>query len=182
MYPDVIIKQTKRLASPKGEGGSCQIHIFTCDMKFNYGDGQGIGAQLRGFLDQEQGVKEDLLLYHIMIWKTAGFGNWTLERHPGEMKIVAYMPALLEASALGMSAEICSSGNHLVFNEEGVSEELKELIQNEESWTEVSVLQFTNETIPADRVERAKGSTSQPIIPVIAVSYTHLTLPTILLV
>ena len=138
-----------------------------CDMKFNYGDGQGIGAQLRGFLDQEQGVKEDLLLYHIMIWKTAGFGNWTLERHPGEMKIVAYMPALLEASALGMSAEICSSGNHLVFNEEGVSEELKELIQNEESWTEVSVLQFTNETIPADRVEKAKGSTSQPLIPVI---------------
>ena len=138
-----------------------------CDMKFNYGDGQGIGAQLRGFLDQEQGVKEDLLLYHIMIWKTAGLGNWTLERHPGEMKIVAYMPALLEASALGMSAEICSSGNHLVFNEEGVSEELKELIQNEESWTEVSVLQFTNETIPADRVEKAKGSTSQPLIPVI---------------
>ena len=29
MYPDVIIKQTTRLASPKGEGGSCQIHIFT---------------------------------------------------------------------------------------------------------------------------------------------------------
>ena len=25
-----------------------------CDMKFNYGDGQGIGAQLRGFLDQEE--------------------------------------------------------------------------------------------------------------------------------
>ena len=136
-------------------------------MKFNYSDGQEIGAQLREFLDEEQGVKEDLLLYHIMIWKTAGLGNWTLERHPGEMKVVAYMPALLEASTLGMSAEICSSGNHLVFNEEGVSEEVKELIQNEESWTEISVLQFVNETIPADRVEKAKGSTSQPLIPVI---------------
>ena len=136
-------------------------------MKFNYSDGQEIGAQLREFLDEEQGVKEDLLLYHIMIWKTAGLGNWTLERHPGEMKVVAYMPALLEASTLGMSAEICSSGNHLVFNEEGVSEEVKELIENEESWTEISVLQFVNETIPADRVEKAKGSTSQPLIPVI---------------
>ena len=136
-------------------------------MKFDYSDGQEIGAQLREFLDQEQGVKEDLLLYHIMIWKTAGLGNWTLERHPGEMKVVAYMPALLEASTLGMSAEICSSGNHLVFNEEGVSEEVKELIENEESWTEISVLQFVNETIPADRVEKAKGSTSQPLIPVI---------------
>ena len=136
-------------------------------MKFDYSDGQEIGAQLREFLDQEQGVKEDLLLYHIMIWKTAGLGNWTLERHPGEMKVVAYMPALLEASTLGMSAEICSSGNHLVFNEEGVSEEVKELIENEESLTEISVLQFVNETIPADRVEKAKGSTSQPLIPVI---------------
>ena len=139
-----------------------------CDMKFDYSDGQKIGAQLRGFLDQEeQDVKEDLLLYHILIWKTAGVGNWTMERHPGELKVVAYMPTLLEASALEMSAQICSSGNHLVFKEEGVSEEVKELIQNEENWTEISLLEFINETLPADRVERAKGSTSQPVIPII---------------
>ena len=80
------------------------------NIKFDYGDGREIGAQLREFLDQEQEEKEDLLLYHILIWKTAGVGNWTMERHPGELKVVAYMPALLEASALKMSAEICSSG------------------------------------------------------------------------
>ena len=45
------------------------------NIKFDYGDGQEIGAQLREFLDQEQEVKEDLLLYHILIWKTSGVGN-----------------------------------------------------------------------------------------------------------
>ena len=138
-----------------------------CDMKFDYGDGQGIATQLRGFLDQEQEVKEDLLLYHIMIWKTAGFGNWTLERHPGESKVVAYMPALLEASALAMSAEICSSGDHLVYDDEGVSEEVKELIENEENWTEISLLEFVNEAIPVHKLGKAKGSASQPVIPII---------------
>ena len=138
-----------------------------CNMKFDYGDGQQIGTELRMFLDLEQEVNEDLLLYHILIWKTAGVGSWTMERHPGEQKVVAYMPALLEASALEMSAEICSSGDHLVFNEEGVSDEVKELIQNEENWTEISLLEFVNETIPADKVEKARGSCSQPIIPVV---------------
>ena len=137
------------------------------NIKFDYGDGRDIGAQLREFLDQEQEVKEDLLLYHILIWKTAGVGNWTMERHPGELKVVAYMPALLEASALKMSAEICSSGEHIVYNEEGVSDEVKELIKNEENWTEITLLEFINESIPAEKVEKAKGSTSQPVIPVI---------------
>ena len=138
-----------------------------CDMKFDYGDGQKIGAELQMFLDQTQEVNEGLLLYHIMVWKTAGVGSWTMERHPGELKVVAYMPALLEASALEMSAEICSFGDHLIFNEQGVSDEIRELIQNEENWTEVSLLEFVNETIPTDKVEKAKGSTSQPVIPVI---------------
>ena len=137
------------------------------NIKFDYGDGQEIGAQLREFLDQEQEVKEDLLLYHILIWKTSGVGNWTMERHPGELKVVAYMPALLEASALEMSAEICSSGDHLVYDEEGVSEEVKELIENEENWTEISLLEFVNEAIPVHKLGKAKGSASQPVIPII---------------
>ena len=137
------------------------------NIKFDYGDGQEIGAQLREFLDQEQEVKEDLLLYHILIWKTSGVGNWTMERHPGELKVVAYMPAFLEASALEMSAEICSSGDHLVYDDEGVSEEVKELIENEENWTEISLLEFVNEAVPVHKVEKAKGSASQPVIPII---------------
>ena len=137
------------------------------NIKFDYGDGQEIGAQLREFLDQEQEVKEDLLLYHILIWKTSGVGNWTMERHPGELKVVAYMPAFLEASALEMSAEICSSGDHLVYDDEGVSEEVKELIENEENWTEISLLEFVNEAIPVHKLGKAKGSASQPVIPII---------------
>ena len=138
-----------------------------CNMKFDYGDGQKIGTELHTFLDQEQAVNEDLLLYHILIWKTATVGSWTMERHPGELKVVPYMPAFLEATVLEMSAEICSTGDHLIYNDEGVCDEVKELIQNEENWTEISLLEFVNETTPADKVEKAKGSTSQPDIPVV---------------
>ena len=138
-----------------------------CNMKFDYSDGQQIGTELRMFLDQAQEANEDLLLYHILIWKTAGVGSWTMERHPQELKVVAYMPALLETSTLEMSAEICSSGDHIDFSEQGVSDAVKELIQDEENWKEISLLEFVNETTPANKVEKAKGSTSQPIIPVV---------------
>ena len=138
-----------------------------CNMKFDYDDGKQIGSELLMFLDQNQEVNHDILLYHILIWKTTRAGSWTMERHPGELKVVAYMPALLEASALEVSAEICSTGDHLDCCEQGVSDEVKELIHNEENWKEISLLEFVNETIPADKVEKARGSTSQPVIPVI---------------
>ena len=137
------------------------------DIKFDYSDGQNIGIALRKFLDQTQEVNEDLLLYHILIWKTAGVGSWTMERHPGELKVTAYMPALLEATALEMAAEICTTGDHLDFSEQSVSDEVKEFVQDEENWKEVSLLEFVNETTPADKVDKARGTASQPVIPVI---------------
>ena len=51
------------------------------NVQFERGDGMWIGVELSPFLQQEtDDVKENLLLYHILIWKTAGSGMWTMER------------------------------------------------------------------------------------------------------
>ena len=142
------------------------------NIKFERDDGLRIGTELSAFLNQTQDIKEDLLLYHILLWKTAGNGMWTMERHPNERTTVPYVPALLEASALEMSAEICAAGTHLLFLEQEVSGEVKALLSKsnedwqEQDWQETSFLQFVNSTLPAKKIDHARGSTSQPVIPV----------------
>ena len=143
------------------------------NMKFERDDGEWIGTELLPFLDFTDDVKGDLLLYHILIWKTAGDGQWTMERHQNERTVIAYIPALLEASALKMSAEICATGSHLFVTEQEISSEVKELISKsnedweEEDWQEISFLEFVNATLPVSKIDQARGPTSQPVIPII---------------
>ena len=143
------------------------------NMKFEREDGKRIGVELSTFLDHREDVNVDLILYHILIWKTAGDGMWTIQRHPNERTTIAYVPALLEASALKMLAEICARGTHLLAPETEVSGEVKALLSKsngdwqEDDWQEISVLEFINATLPLDKVDKARGPTSQPIVPVI---------------
>jgi hypothetical protein len=148
-------------------------------VRFEKEDGLLIATELSSFLSNErQGIKEDLLLYHILIWKTADEGMFTMKRHPGECTTVPYIPAILESSGMKMSAEICATGDYLIPEERTVSEEVKAFISDSDSdsekvgfledWQEVSLLEFLNATLPAEKVDQAKGPTSQPIIPVVA--------------
>ena len=59
------------------------------NMKFEKDDGKWIGTELWPFLCHTEDVNGDLLLYHILIWKTAGDGQWTMERHPNERTVIA---------------------------------------------------------------------------------------------
>ena len=143
------------------------------NMNFEREDGMRIGVELSNFIDHREDVNADLLLYHILIWKTAGDGMWTMVRHPSERTTIAYVPALLEASALEMSAEICARGSHLLAPEQEVTSEVTELLSKsngdwqEEDWQEISVLEFVNATLPGNKVCKARGPTSQPVIPVV---------------
>ena len=137
------------------------------NLMFERDDGMGIGEQLRPFLlNQSQEVMEFLFQYHILIWKTAGSNAWTLKRDPMAREAVAYLPALLEASALGMSAEISTTGEYFQPQERRVSEDVKRKISGHENWQEISVLEFVNSSLPADKIERLQGSTSQVVVPV----------------
>ena len=155
---------------------------------FDLDDGRIIRDDLQPFFTHDSSINEDLLLYHILIFKTGGNRMWTMARDPGETRIDSYLPDLLDASGLHMSAEISSSGDDFLMPGEGcVSEELKrhliseessdgeesergepmKLIPSTEDWKEISLLEFVNATLPADKVAPARGSTSQPTIPVV---------------
>ena len=172
-----------QLGDQQGEDLSCVDSILDLmrtlrlegveNVKFDTEDGVRIGRELIDFLDQTNEVNADLIRYHILIWKTAGDGQWTMKRCPNERTAVPYVPALLEASALEMSAEICATGSHLLAPERKASDEVKELLcksngdWQEEDWQEISVLEFVNASLPSSKVDRARGPTSQPVVPVI---------------
>ena len=155
------------------------------DLNFDREDGKWIAEELLSFLSPESpDVNQDLILYHILIWKTAGDGVWTMERHPEERRVVPYVPALLEASCLEMSAEICVAGEHITAQERTVTEEVKASIAISqeaqdtnflEDWQEISFLEFLNATLPAEKVDQAKGPTNQPLIPVVSTKDRKLT-------
>ena len=137
------------------------------NFQFDRDDATTIGRDLRPYMEnQPQQVMTDILIYHVLVFKTAGANAWTLKRSPGETKVIPYLPMLLEASALGMSAEICFEGEHLVPTERNISEEVKELIEDCGNWQEISLLEYVNATLPADKIERLQGPTSQPVVPV----------------
>ena len=136
-------------------------------LEFDREDGTDIGRALRPFMEnQPRQVKIDILTYHILVFKTAGANVLTMRRDPGESRVIPYLPAILEASALAMSAELCIEGEYLQPIERDISVEVKELIVDHANWQEISLLEYVNACLPADKIERVQGPTSEPIVPV----------------
>ena len=103
---------------------------------------------------------------------------WTMQRSPADCEVVPYIPALLGASGMAMSAKIASSDDHLLPKECFLSEELKAVLKDEqtaESWQEISFLEFVNTTLPSSKVPQAIGPTSQAIAQVITTQDRKLT-------
>ena len=140
------------------------------NVKFEHEDGLSIAVELASFMDSASATRPDLLLYHILIWKTAGDSMWTMERSPSEQNVVPYLPTLLEACSQEMTAEICSTGGHLSPQQQEISDEVRKSLADtewqEEDWQEISILEFVNATLPG-KIARAKGPTNQPVIPIV---------------
>ena len=162
----------------KGEGiGDCG--------NFSLDDGRRIRDDLQPFFTNISTINEDLLLYHVLLFKTGGRGKWTMARDPGASHTDSYLPDLLDSTGLPMSAEITNlSEDDLQMPEEGCvsealekyllskedcddEEESQRLVPSTESWREVSYLEFVNATLPADKVGQARGSSSQTIVPIV---------------
>ena len=136
-------------------------------MEIEESDARKVAEFLRPNLENKsEEVKRDLLTYHILIWKTAQPNTWTLKREPEALEVVPYLPAILQATALPMSAEVCTAGEYMAPQERRVSEEVKECIGENDYWQEISVLEYVNASLPADKINRAEGPTSQPVVPV----------------
>ena len=146
------------------------------NLRFNLEDGRRIRNELWSLLQHhEEAVQEDLLTYQILMWKTGGDMMWTMARDPGESETDAYIPELLDASGLHMSAELSSSGDHLMPEEGFISNEVKSLVANAENWMEISFLEFVNSTLPSKQVAPVKGAASQPVVPIITSKEKKLT-------
>ena len=145
-------------------------------VEFERDDQKRISDKL--LLSAEQGNHGDLVLYHTLLWKTGEGGTWTMQRSPADCDVVPYIPALLGASRMAMSARIASSDDHLLPKECFLSEELKAVLKDEqtaESWQEISFLEFVNSTLPSSKVRQAIGPTSQAIAQVITTKERKLT-------
>ena len=146
------------------------------NLRFDLADGRRIRDELWPLLQHhEEAVKNDLLTYQVMLWKTGGDMMWTMAREPGESQTDAYIPELLDASGLNMSAELSSSGDHLMPGESFISNELKSLVPNTENWMEISFLEFVNSTLPSEKVAPVRGAASQSIVPIITSKEKKLT-------
>ena len=118
----------------------------------------------------EQDNHEDLVLYHTLLWKTGEGGAWAMQRSPSDCEVVPYIPSLLGASRMGMSAKISFSDDHLLPKECLISEELKTVLKDQQTidnWQEISLLEFINSTLPSSKLQPATGPTSQTITQVI---------------
>ena len=139
---------------------------------------KSISDELLMTISLAQDNREDLVLYHTLLWKTGGDGMWTMERSPSDCEVVPYIPALLGASRMAMSAKISSSHDHLLPKEYRISDELKEALKDKhtlENWQEISFLEFINSALPSRKVPQAIGPTSQTIAQVITTKDRNLT-------
>ena len=90
--------------------------------------------------------KNKLILYHSLIWRTAGDQSWTLPRSVGQCRVLPYMPKLLLATQMKMSAEKVIIGEYLAFEEQTMCGQLamhlNRCCSDPDLWTEVSLLEF----------------------------------------
>ena len=137
------------------------------------------GKELQNIRDQlvakQQPYSDDVVLYHALLWKTGGDNGWTLKRNTGECQVKAFLPHVLEANKLDMSAEMCFQGEHI---KEGVyeqREDISRIVPDPENWREISILEFVNGCLPGSKVSSAVGPTSQPIVQIVTSKDENLT-------
>ena len=142
------------------------------DVSYNGEELQYIRAQLK-LLHQPH--DDDVVLYHALLWKTGGDNGWTLRRNAGECKVLPYLPHVLEANKLGMSAEMCFLGECIKEEEYEISDDISRIVSHPENWAEVSILEFLNGCLPRSKVASAEGPTSQPVVQIITSNDQNLT-------
>ena len=106
-----------------------------------------------------------IIIYHYLIWRTAGEQTWTLPRNIGEQRVIPYPPRLLQVMKMTVTAETCIYGESLSFKEPSLRQDVAKLLEDSDSWKEVSLLEFVNGCMSED--SRLVGPRSQPIVQVI---------------
>ena len=106
-----------------------------------------------------------IIIYHYLIWKTAGGKTWTLPRKIGDQRVIPYLPRLLQVTKMTVTAETCVKGESLSFDKPSLRQGVAKLLEDSDSWREVSILEFVNACVSEE--SRLVGPRSQPVVQVI---------------
>jgi hypothetical protein len=106
-----------------------------------------------------------IIIYHYLIWKTAGEQTWTLPRNIGEQRVIPYSPKLLQVTRMTATVETCVNGESLSFKEPILRQSVAKFLDDPDSWKEISILEFVNSCMSEDN--RLVGPRSQPVVNVI---------------
>ena len=181
---EAIVEIVKTLAV---EGFYCKYEIVEEEM------GTIVANQLRSG-ERSQEKTRLIIIYHYLIWKTAGDHKWTLPRYPGACNIRPYLPKFLQITQNRVVAETNLRQDPLPEDIEELKEELVTNIitrggsvphaENDpndhskpgfipELWTEVNLLEFINASLPDGN--KVAGLRSQPICQVVTSKERSLT-------
>ena len=109
--------------------------------------------------------KKGLIIYHVLIWKTAEAETWTLPRTTGECTVTPYLPRLLQVTQMKMEAETIINGQRLHTEESEICPFVQKHVTDPDNWKELSLLDFINSCKSEE--DRLEGPRSQPIVEVI---------------
>ena len=82
--------------------------------------------------------------YHYLLWRTAGEEKWTLERETGQCHVQAFLPQILLATQMRMTAETVTNGESLEIADDGERDTSPPLWNS--NWKEIGILEFLNGT------------------------------------
>ena len=122
--------------------------------------GQGFGT----LLSLPEG--EIIIAYHSLIRRTAGPESWTFPRQVEEQKVIPFLPHLLEITQMPMKADLVTNGEAYKSEENFLRDDIANHIEEPENWTEVSILELFNSTLP--KTSQVSGLKSQPTVQVMS--------------
>ena len=181
---EAIVQIVKTLAE---EGFYCKYESVDEEM------GRIVANQVRSDEMSEKRIRL-IIIYHFLIWKTAGDEKWTVPRYPGACNIRPYLPKLLQITQNTVVAETNLRQEPLPEDIEDLKEEVVRAIitkaksgllaENDpddhseprfipELWREVNLLEFINGSLPdGDKIVALR---SQPICQVVTSKERKLT-------
>ena len=106
-----------------------------------------------------------IILYHIFICETNKAKSWTVPRNPGECRVEAYLPRVLQVNKMKVNAETEVYGQEVQFNETDMKSDIGKHITEPDNWKEVSILEYVNGHLPEE--DRLVGPRSQRLVQVI---------------
>ena len=114
--------------------------------------------------DRSDVRKRLIILYHAFICQT-NTKKWTLPRNPGECRVEAYIPRILQVTKMKMTAETEVYGDGVQPQNTDLESDVSKHITDSDNWKEISLLEYVNGHLPED--DRLVGPRSQRLVQVV---------------